>query len=109
MARLQAYFDAGFEAVWRVRTMGDYLEATKGEHRNSNLENRYKERAPKCLSHNNLAESPFAYATTDFSPFYYRPLGGKQLLKRMEFIGVLHLLPKKEKKKHSRNREKKGN
>jgi hypothetical protein len=37
--------------------------------------------------------------TTDFSPCCFRPLGGKQLLQRMELIGALHLLPEQNKRK----------
>jgi hypothetical protein len=50
-------------------TKGDHLEATKGKHRNSNLEDWYKEVASKCLSHNNLAESLFAHAQSKDNRF----------------------------------------
>jgi hypothetical protein len=53
----------GEGAQWSLDdTMGDYLEATKGEHRNSNLEDWYKEIVLKCLSNKFVAEYPLAYA-----------------------------------------------
>ena len=49
--------------------MGVYIETTKGEHPNSNLEDWYKEIALKCLSQNNLAESLFGYARSKDNRF----------------------------------------
>jgi hypothetical protein len=61
-------------------TMGDYLEATKRVNLNSSLEDWYKEAALKCLSHNNLAESHFAYAKSKdnrFQSMFLSTVGGQ--------------------------------